>query len=46
MAKKFTSERYEQMKVVDITSQGKGVVKSDEGKVIFISGVIPGAIIS
>jgi len=46
MAKKFTSERYEKIEVVDITSKGKGVVKSDEGKVIFVSGVIPGDIIS
>lgn len=42
MAKKFISERFENLEVVDITARGKGVVKSDEGKVIFVSGVIPG----
>lgn len=42
MAKKFVSERFENLEVIDITARGKGVVKTDEGKVIFVSGVIPG----
>lgn len=42
MAKKFISERHYNLEVVDITARGKGVVKSDEGKVIFVSGVVPG----
>ena len=46
MAKKFISERYENLEVVDISSRGKGVVKSEEGKVIFVSGVVPGDKIS
>lgn len=46
MAKKFISERYNNLEVVDITAQGKGVVKSEEGKVIFVSGVVPGDKIS
>ena len=46
MAKKFIPERFENLEVVDITARGKGVVKTDEGKVIFVSGVIPGDKIS
>jgi 23S rRNA (uracil1939-C5)-methyltransferase len=46
MAKKFISERYDNLEVVDITARGKGVVKSEEGKVIFVSGVVPGDKIS
>ena len=46
MAKKFTPERYFNLEVVDITARGKGVVKSEEGKVIFVSGVVPGDKIS
>lgn len=42
MAKKFIPERYENLEVVDINQKGKGVVKSDDGKVIFVSGVVPG----
>ena len=42
MAKKFIPERYENIEVVDINQKGKGVVKSDDGKVIFVSGVVPG----
>lgn len=42
MAKKFISERHYNLEVVDITARGKGVVKSEEGKVIFVSGVVPG----
>ena len=42
MAKKFISERCNNLEVVDITPRGKGVVKSEEGKVIFVSGVVPG----
>jgi hypothetical protein len=33
MAKKFISEQYNNLEVVDITAQGKGVVKSEDGKV-------------
>ncbi|MEC8396798.1 MAG: 23S rRNA (uracil-5-)-methyltransferase RumA, partial [Bacteroidota bacterium] len=46
MAKKFIPERYIDLEVIDITARGKGVVKSQEGKVIFVSGVIPGDKIS
>ena len=46
MAKKFISEHFENLEVLDITALGKGVVKSEEGKVIFVSGVIPGDKIS
>ena len=46
MVKKFVPERYFNLEVVDITSRGKGVVKSEEGKVIFVSGVVPGDKIS
>ena len=46
MAKKFIPERYINLEVIDITAQGKGVVKSQQGKVIFVSGVIPGDKIS
>jgi 23S rRNA (uracil1939-C5)-methyltransferase len=46
MAKKFIPERFEDLEVVDITALGKGVVKTPEGKVIFVSGVIPGDKIS
>ena len=46
MAKKFIPERYNNLEVVDITTRGKGVVKSEQGKVIFVSGVIPGDKIS
>ena len=46
MVKKFIPERFENLEVVDITARGKGVVKTDEGKVIFVSGVIPGDKIS
>jgi 23S rRNA (uracil1939-C5)-methyltransferase len=46
MAKKFISEQYNNLEVVDITARGKGVVKSEEGKVIFVSGVVPGDIIN
>ena len=46
MAKKFISERYDNLEVVDITARGKGVVKSEKGKVIFVSGVVPGDKIS
>ena len=42
MAKKFISERHYNLEVIDITARGKGVVKSEEGKVIFVSGVVPG----
>ena len=42
MASKFIQERYNNLEVVDITTHGKGVVKSQHGKVIFVSGVIPG----
>ena len=40
--KKFISERHNNLEVIDITARGKGVVKSEEGKVIFVSGVVPG----
>ena len=40
--KKFISERHYNLEVIDITPRGKGVVKSEEGKVIFVSGVVPG----
>ena len=46
MAKKFILERFKNLEVVDITARGKGVVKTNEGKVIFVSGVIPGDKIS
>ncbi len=46
MPKKFINELFENLEVVDITARGKGVVKSKEGKVIFVSGVIPGDKIS
>jgi 23S rRNA (uracil1939-C5)-methyltransferase len=46
MAKKFISERFKDLEVVDITARGKGVVKTTDGKVIFVSGVIPGDRIS
>ena len=46
MAKKFIPKRYNNLEVVDIAARGKGVVKSQQGKVIFVSGVIPGDKIS
>ena len=46
MANKFIPERYTNLEVIDITIRGKGVVKSQQGKVIFVSGVIPGDKIS
>ena len=46
MAKKFISEQYKGLEVVDINARGEGVVKSEEGKVIFVSGVVPGDKIS
>ena len=42
MPKKFIRERFESLEVIDITAKGKGVVKSIDGKVIFIEGVVPG----
>ena len=42
MTKKNIPERYECLAVVDITAKGMGVLKTGEGKVIFVSGVIPG----
>ena len=46
MSKKFIPEQFKNLEVEDITARGKGVVKSKEGKVIFVSGVIPGDKIS
>ncbi len=46
MSKKFIPEHFKNLEVEDITARGKGVVKSKEGKVIFVSGVIPGDKIS
>ncbi len=46
MSKKFIPEQFKNLEVEDITALGKGVVKSKEGKVIFVSGVIPGNKIS
>lgn len=46
MAKKFIPEQFNSLEVVDITTRGKGVVKSEDGKVMFVSGVIPGDKIS
>ncbi len=42
MVNKFIPEGYKNLEVVDITNRGMGVVKSQQGKVIFVSGVIPG----
>ncbi len=42
MVNKFIPEGYKNLEVIDITNRGKGVVKSKQGKVIFVSGVIPG----
>jgi len=46
MVNKFIPEGYKNLEVVDITNRGMGVVKSQQGKVIFVSGVIPGDKIS
>ena len=46
MSKKFIGEQFKNLEVEDITAHGKGVVKSKEGKVIFVSGVVPGDKIS
>ena len=45
MAKKI-KRIYNNLTVIDITSRGKGVLKSEAGKVIFVSGVVPGDTIS
>lgn len=42
MSRKFKKERFDDVTVVDITAKGKGVVKSKDGKVIFVDGVVPG----
>ena len=42
MSRKFKKERFDDVAVVDITAKGKGVVKSESGKVIFVDGVVPG----
>ena len=35
-------ERFEDLEVIDINSKGKGVLKSNDGKVIFVQGAVPG----
>ena len=42
MPRKFKKELLKGLEVVDITAKGKGVVKSVEGKVIFVQDVVPG----
>lgn len=42
MSRKFKSEHFKNLEVIDINNKGKGVVKSDSGKVIFLDGVVPG----
>ena len=36
MSRKFKSEHFKNLEVIDINNKGKGVVKSDSGKVIFL----------
>ena len=42
MPRKIKRELFEDLEVVDINSKGAGVVKSKDGKVIFVQGVVPG----
>ena len=42
MPRKIKKELFEDLEVVDINSKGAGVVKSKDGKVIFVQGVVPG----
>ena len=42
MPRKIKRELFEDLEVVDINSKGAGVVKSNDGKVIFVQGVVPG----
>jgi len=42
MPRKIKRELFENLEVVDINSKGAGVVKSNDGKVIFVQGVVPG----
>ena len=39
---KIKRELFEDLEVLDINSKGAGVVKSKDGKVIFVHGVVPG----
>ena len=45
MGKKHNLKIYSDVEVIDINSKGKGVVKTEDGKVIFVNGVVPGDII-
>ena len=42
MPREIKRELFEDLEVVDINSKGAGVVKSEDGKVIFVQGVVPG----
>ena len=42
MPRKIKRELFEDLEVVDINSKGAGIVKSNDGKVIFVQGVVPG----
>ena len=42
MPRKIKRELFEDLEVVDISSKGAGIVKSKDGKVIFVQGVVPG----
>ena len=42
MPRKMKRERFEYLEVIDINSKGKGVLKSNDGRVIFVQGAVPG----
>ena len=42
MPRKIKRERFEDLEVIDINSKGKGVLKSNDGRVIFVQGAVPG----
>ena len=42
MKREVKREQFKNLEVIDINSKGGGVVKSDDGKVIFVKGVVPG----
>ena len=45
MARKRKNQVFEQVEIIDAGAKGKGVGKSPDGRVIFISGVVPGDVV-